>query len=212
MYESSRWVVTSVGYMLLSVSVSTSICLCVYLSVCLPVTIPYLCQVVMDFTAPDGGVRRVYLPRRSVLIMAGASRYSWTHGIVPRKTDVRETVDGLTLSYRATRVSYTFRRLRRRPCDCSKLSLSPFYRPTVAVATAATAVAVCVCTVMGFPSDEVYYYCYYYYYYYCYYYYYYCYCYYYYYYCYYYYDYYYYYYYYYDYYYYGMLMVLCYFV
>lgn len=53
--------------------------------------------------------------------MAGASRYLWTHGIVPRKTDVISGEDGLTLSHRQTRVSFTFRTLRRAPCTCGKL-------------------------------------------------------------------------------------------
>lgn len=79
-------------------------------------------QVVMTFSHPEGHVRFVTLPRRSILVMTGDSRYLWTHGIVPRKTDVIHNPDnGLTLSYRETRVSFTFRRLRRAPCVCGKL-------------------------------------------------------------------------------------------
>ena len=80
-------------------------------------------KVVMTFAHPEGDTRQVTLPRRSLLVMTGESRYLWTHGIVPRKTDVIHNTDGgLTLSYRETRVSYTFRTLRRALCDCGRLS------------------------------------------------------------------------------------------
>ncbi|XP_067944033.1 alkylated DNA repair protein alkB homolog 8-like [Watersipora subatra] len=75
-------------------------------------------QVIMTFSNSLGDTRQVLLPRRSVLVMAGESRYSWSHSIVPRKTDVVESAEGLTLSYRQTRVSFTFRRLRRARCQC----------------------------------------------------------------------------------------------
>lgn len=43
----------------------------------------------MDMRHPDGvTVKHVYLPRRSLLVMAGAARYQWTHGIASRKTDM----------------------------------------------------------------------------------------------------------------------------
>ena len=45
-------------------------------------------QVVMNFKHPDGRHSAVVLPARSVLIMTGESRYMWTHGITPRKSDV----------------------------------------------------------------------------------------------------------------------------
>ena len=72
----------------------------------------------MTFAHSSGTTRQVVLPRRSVLVMTGESRYSWTHAIVPRKTDVVSSAGGLTLSYRQTRVSFTFRSLRRAPCHC----------------------------------------------------------------------------------------------
>ena len=81
-------------------------------------------------------------------------RYSWTHGITPRKQDVipvqspsdmesdvdssshldaasdaRSALDatasapGLTLSYRQTRTSFTFRKILHTPCRCSAYSL-----------------------------------------------------------------------------------------
>lgn len=45
-------------------------------------------QIVMDYRHPDGRQVAVLLPRRSVLVMSGESRYVWTHGIAPRKSDV----------------------------------------------------------------------------------------------------------------------------
>ena len=44
---------------------------------------------VMDMRHPDGKrVMNVYLPRGSLLIMEGAARYEWSHGIASRKTDM----------------------------------------------------------------------------------------------------------------------------
>ncbi|KAK4200954.1 hypothetical protein QBC40DRAFT_279164 [Triangularia verruculosa] len=57
------------------------------------------------------------LPARSLLVMRGASRYGYTHGIRPRKTDV---VDGTTVR-RDGRYSITMRSIRRGKeigCDC----------------------------------------------------------------------------------------------
>lgn len=52
----------------------------------------------------------VTLPRRSLLIMSGESRYGWKHGITPRKIDVVRNLDGnLTTKFRSKRISYTFR-------------------------------------------------------------------------------------------------------
>ena len=66
----------------------------------------------MDFQHPDGRHRTVVLPHRSVLIMTGESRYVWTHGITPRKSDIIPLADGgLTLVKRETRTSFTFRKL-----------------------------------------------------------------------------------------------------
>ncbi|XP_030632519.1 alkylated DNA repair protein alkB homolog 8 [Chanos chanos] len=87
-------------------------------------------KTVMDFRHPDGRSVAVVLPRRSLLVMRGESRYLWTHGITPRKFDVVPTCEGdrsvtvtsdlshLTLSKRDTRTSFTFRKVRRTPCDC----------------------------------------------------------------------------------------------
>jgi alkylated DNA repair protein alkB family protein 8 len=66
-------------------------------------------------TAP-GGLRRLHLPPRSLLVLRGPARYAWTHGIRAHKTDC---IDG-TLVERGTRVSLTFRTiLGNHPCTCS---------------------------------------------------------------------------------------------
>ncbi|XP_066555394.1 alkylated DNA repair protein alkB homolog 8 [Amia ocellicauda] len=88
-------------------------------------------KVVMDFKHPDGRSVAVVLPGRSLLVMTGESRYLWTHGITPRKFDVVPACDSnrpgpvtsdlrdLTLNKRGMRTSFTFRKVRRRPCDCA---------------------------------------------------------------------------------------------
>uniref|UniRef100_A0AC35EVJ8 Alkylated DNA repair protein alkB homolog 8 n=1 Tax=Panagrolaimus sp. PS1159 TaxID=55785 RepID=A0AC35EVJ8_9BILA len=55
------------------------------------------------------------LPRRSLLVMKGESRYCWRHGIRPRASDVG--VDG-ELVPREERYSITFRKIRTKPCEC----------------------------------------------------------------------------------------------
>nr|XP_021552282.1 alkylated DNA repair protein alkB homolog 8 [Neomonachus schauinslandi] len=88
-------------------------------------------EIVMDFKHPDGVTVPVMLPRRSLLVMTGESRYLWTHGITPRKFDtvqaskghrsgiITSDVGDLTLSKRRIRTSFTFRKVRRTPCNCS---------------------------------------------------------------------------------------------
>ena len=70
---------------------------------------------VMDFKHNDGRWHSFALPRRSLLVITGASRYEWTHGIKNRKTDL---LDGKQVP-RQRRVSLTFRKLSDTPCDCS---------------------------------------------------------------------------------------------
>ena len=65
----------------------------------------------MEFTHPDGRQLSVLLPRRSLLIMTGESRYVWSHGITPRKSDIVTTSNGLDLVMRDTRLSFTFRKI-----------------------------------------------------------------------------------------------------
>ncbi len=75
---------------------------------------------VMDFHSPDGGPSRpVLLPRRSLMVMSGEARYKYAHGIASRVSDVIPvTGGGLTLRKRGTRVSLTFRKALRMPCQC----------------------------------------------------------------------------------------------
>ncbi|XP_065369880.1 alkylated DNA repair protein alkB homolog 8 [Calliphora vicina] len=75
-------------------------------------------DVVMEFRK---GLERcsVFLPRRSLLIMSGESRYDWTHGITPRIMDVVLTTNGnLSTKKRSKRTSLTFRKLRNGQCSC----------------------------------------------------------------------------------------------
>ncbi|XP_066109750.1 alkylated DNA repair protein alkB homolog 8 [Saccopteryx bilineata] len=87
-------------------------------------------EIVMDFKHPDGVTVPVMLPRRSLLVMTGESRYLWTHGITPRKYDTVQASKGhrsgiisgdvgnLTLCKRGIRTSFTFRKVRQTPCNC----------------------------------------------------------------------------------------------
>nr|XP_020495617.1 alkylated DNA repair protein alkB homolog 8 isoform X1 [Labrus bergylta] len=91
-------------------------------------------RTVMEFRHPDGHLVPVVLPPRSLLVMKGESRYLWTHGITPRKYDMVPACDpqspalktaevgtpsNLTLRKRGTRTSFTFRKIRHKPCDCA---------------------------------------------------------------------------------------------
>ncbi|XP_065207939.1 alkylated DNA repair protein alkB homolog 8 [Planococcus citri] len=59
------------------------------------------------------------LQRKSLLIMSDASRYVWSHGIVPRKYDIIENDAKLTTQARGERISFTFRRIRDGDsCNC----------------------------------------------------------------------------------------------
>ncbi|XP_014472952.1 PREDICTED: alkylated DNA repair protein alkB homolog 8 isoform X2 [Dinoponera quadriceps] len=73
---------------------------------------------VMNFKRTDRKID-VFLPARSLLIMTGEARYAWTHGISPRRNDVIDTGNGNTIQERDTRVSFTFRKVRRAgDCCC----------------------------------------------------------------------------------------------
>ncbi|XP_063699784.1 alkylated DNA repair protein alkB homolog 8 [Culicoides brevitarsis] len=73
----------------------------------------------------------LYLPRRSLLVMSGESRYGWTHSITPRMTDVVPKSGGLSMQKRETRVSCTFRQLRNGPCTCSFPKLCDSQKPDI---------------------------------------------------------------------------------
>lgn len=67
--------------------------------------------IVMEFKSLNGDHKSILLPRRSLLIMSGESRYRWTHGIVPKMSDiVRSKCGFLTIQRRELRYSFTFRR------------------------------------------------------------------------------------------------------
>ncbi|KAK3936358.1 hypothetical protein QBC46DRAFT_452795 [Diplogelasinospora grovesii] len=68
-------------------------------------------------TAESEETWELLLPRRSLLLMTGPSRYGYTHGIKSRKTDI---IDGETVS-REGRYSITMRTIRRGAeigCNC----------------------------------------------------------------------------------------------
>eukprot|EP01117_Protostelium_nocturnum_P014467 TRINITY_DN5504_c2_g1_i1.p1 TRINITY_DN5504_c2_g1~~TRINITY_DN5504_c2_g1_i1.p1 ORF type:complete len:658 (-),score=227.09 TRINITY_DN5504_c2_g1_i1:30-2003(-) len=95
-------------------------------------------QSVMEFEHPNGEKVAVYLPRRSLVILTGESRYVWTHGISYRKTDLvdiqdlkqdsdlkQKYADALSrnqpsaLIERHKRISLTLRSVRKaKVCDC----------------------------------------------------------------------------------------------
>ena len=73
---------------------------------------------IMDFKC-ENDKATVLLPPRSLLIMSGEARYAWSHGICPRHSDIVETTNGITTQGRGTRVSFTFRKVRRGDCCCA---------------------------------------------------------------------------------------------
>jgi len=73
---------------------------------------------VMNFKKEDQKID-VFLPARSLLIMTGEARYAWTHGICPRHSDIIKTKNGNTTQERGTRISFTFRKVRRGECCCN---------------------------------------------------------------------------------------------
>ncbi|KAJ8927629.1 hypothetical protein NQ314_019890 [Rhamnusium bicolor] len=59
-----------------------------------------------------------FLPRRSLAVISGESRYDWTHGITPRKFDVICSENCYTSLERGTRISLTFRKILQGECKC----------------------------------------------------------------------------------------------
>ncbi|XP_015434660.1 PREDICTED: alkylated DNA repair protein alkB homolog 8, partial [Dufourea novaeangliae] len=72
---------------------------------------------IMDFKREDRKAA-VLLPPRSLLIITAEARYAWSHGICPRHNDVVKSTNGITTQPRGTRVSFTFRKVRRGDCCC----------------------------------------------------------------------------------------------
>lgn len=87
--------------------------------------------IVMEFRKPQSSSHlKVLLPRRSLLVMSGESRYGWTHGITPRMSDVIKVNDHITVVRRQLRVSFTFRKLKIPPtCACHFVGLCDVVRP-----------------------------------------------------------------------------------
>lgn len=78
-----------------------------------------LCSdVIMEFKKEEKTLC-VSLPRFSLAIMSGESRYAWTHGIIPRKFDIITTKNGLSTLVRGTRISLTFRKILHGYCLCN---------------------------------------------------------------------------------------------
>jgi len=67
-------------------------------------------DIIMEFRK-ENNLSSILLKSKSLLIMSGESRYSWTHGIAPRKFDMINTIDGPDIMFRGTRISVTFRRV-----------------------------------------------------------------------------------------------------
>ncbi|XP_024984937.1 alkylated DNA repair protein ALKBH8 homolog isoform X3 [Cynara cardunculus var. scolymus] len=60
--------------------------------------------------------RAIYLPPRSMLLLSGEGRYAWQHYIPHHKVDmVKDTM----IRRGSKRVSFTFRKVRKGPCQCS---------------------------------------------------------------------------------------------
>ena len=63
---------------------------------------------VMEFRR-GGEQRALFLPPRSLLVMADEARYAWHHYIPHRRSD---PLDGEAVPRAASRVSFTFRKVR----------------------------------------------------------------------------------------------------
>lgn len=96
------------------------------------VSLSLLSDVIMNFVSLDDKDKKsipVNLPRRSLMVMSGRTRYAFTHGITPHKNDViqiqSETKPYLTLRKRQERISFTFRKSIDRICECPFIQHCP---------------------------------------------------------------------------------------
>jgi len=63
----------------------------------------------MDFTeAESGEMQPVFLPRRSIVVLKGNSRYCWKHAIAKRRQDIHQG----QVYVRQRRISLTFRKVK----------------------------------------------------------------------------------------------------
>lgn len=90
------------------------------------VSISLLSDIVMSLkNAETGAEVHVLLPARSALVLTGESRYLWKHSIADRKIDKLDS----GLLFRKTRLSLTYRRLKKVPfCNCSYPSVCDFQK------------------------------------------------------------------------------------
>ncbi|XP_011501882.1 PREDICTED: alkylated DNA repair protein alkB homolog 8 [Ceratosolen solmsi marchali] len=72
---------------------------------------------IMDFKYGDKKIE-LDLPVRSLLVLSGEARYAWSHGICPRHNDTIKTSNGFSTRPRGTRISFTFRKIRKDNCTC----------------------------------------------------------------------------------------------
>lgn len=56
-------------------------------------------------------------------------RYAWSHGIVPRNSDVIPIGNGLTVRERGIRTSFTFRHIRTGDCNCDYKECCDTWKP-----------------------------------------------------------------------------------
>ena len=68
----------------------------------------------MHFKNPDGVSKDLYLLPRTLMVFSGEVRYNWLHSIAQRKIDKV----GETLKFRGRRISLTFRKVKKTPCEC----------------------------------------------------------------------------------------------
>ncbi|KAI3821874.1 hypothetical protein L1987_09449 [Smallanthus sonchifolius] len=59
--------------------------------------------------------KAIYLPPRSMLLLSGEGRYAWQHYIPHHKVDM---VKNTMIRRSSRRVSFTFRKVRKGPCQC----------------------------------------------------------------------------------------------
>ncbi|KAF4690223.1 Alkylated DNA repair protein alkB 8 [Perkinsus olseni] len=87
--------------------------------------------IVLEFRKSEGEKEEralpLWLPRRSLAVMGGESRFGWVHGIAGRKTD-RVGPDG-KLVERHRRISLTFRQMKNSACHCEWPSLCDTQNP-----------------------------------------------------------------------------------
>ena len=95
-------------------------------------SVSLLAAITMDFVPHEKGItgsdsfcnsRRisVVIPRRSLVLLTGESRYGWRHSIASRKTD-RGAITG-EIRERKRRISLTFRKCVSSACKCEFPSL-----------------------------------------------------------------------------------------